>query len=61
MKTTRTAISIEDNEQIQVWARLASVQENKAVFSAEILRRLICNHKRTFNDEPPRDPAKESS
>lgn len=55
MKTTRTAVRIEDNDQIQAWARLASVEENRAVFSAEIINRLIENHKRNCGNEPPRE------
>lgn len=61
IKTTRVAIRNNDNELVNQWAREASAREKKAVFSADILSRLIKNHVRENGSEPPSDGPKKDS
>lgn len=61
IKTTRVAIRNNDNELVNQWAREASASEKKAVFSADILARLIKNHVRQHGTKPPTDGTEEIS
>lgn len=52
--TVRAAISVEDNTKIVAWARQASVDEQRPVFVAEIMKRLIGLHEEINGDVPPK-------
>ena len=52
--TVRAAIAVEDNTKIVAWARQASVDEQRPVFVAEIMKRLIALHEEINGDVPPK-------
>lgn len=45
LKTTKANIFKEDNEQLKKWALEASAAEGKILYTSEMIRRVISEHK----------------
>lgn len=54
MSVTRCSIKSGDNQQVLAWSRQATVDEGKAVFTSDILSRLVQEHLKNYGDVPPR-------
>lgn len=54
MSVTRCSVKRTDNETLVMWSRIASVSECRAVFTAEIIERLIKEHIEKHGNEPPK-------
>lgn len=53
MATTRAAINKSENDLLVQWSRQASVDEKKAVFVADIFKRLIDRHVKEYGNAVP--------
>lgn len=53
LKTTKANIFKEDNEQLKKWALEGSAAEGKILYTSEMIRRVISEHKAKYGNNYP--------